>query len=175
MTSQPIVPIDTIQERIYLIRGIKVMLSHDLADLYEVPTKALVQAVKRNPERFPGDFMFRLNEVEFRSLRSQIVTLKKGRGRYPKHRPYAFTEQGVAMLSAVLRSDRAVQVSVGIIRVFVKLREMILNDQKLHRRIDELEKKYDGHFQVVFQAIRELIGSEVVPPKRRIGFWIDRA
>src|SRR5437588_4933401 len=102
--------------------------------------------------------MFQLNEVEFRILRSQIVTLEKGRGRYPKHRPYAFTEQGVAMLSAILRSDRAVQVSIRIIRVFVKLRQIVANDQKLADRIDELEKKYDGHFEIVFRAIRELIG-----------------
>src|SRR5713226_5043385 len=105
------------------------MLSHDLASLYEVPAKALIQAVKRNLERFPDDFMFQLSEGEFRSLRSQIVTLEKGRGRYPKHRPYAFTEQGVAMLSAVLRSERAIQVSIGIIRVFVKVSRMVSNDQ----------------------------------------------
>ena len=170
MTNQLVIPGDSIAEKIYLIRGNKVMPSHDLASLYEVPAKALIQAVKRNLERFPDDFMFQLSEVEFRSLRSQIVTLEKGRGRYPKHRPYAFTEQGVAMLSAVLRSERAVQVSIGIIRVFVKLRQLVLNDQQLANRIDELEKKYDGKFQIVFQAIRQLIGSETVPPKRRIGF-----
>ncbi len=173
MVNQLLIPVDAIQEKIYLIRGNKVMLSHDLARLYEVPPKALIQAVKRNLERFPDDFMFQLNEVEFRSLRSQIVTLEKGRGRYPKHRPYAFTEQGVAMLSAVLKSNRAVHVSIGIIRVFVKLRQMVSNDQQLARRVDELEKKYDGQFQIVFRAIRELIGSGVVPPKRRIGFRVD--
>src|SRR5713226_7982940 len=119
--------------------------------------------------------MFQLSEVEFRSLRSQIVTLEKGRGRYPKHRPYAFTEQGVAMLSAVLRSDRAIQVSIGIIRVFVKVRHMVSNDQQLAHRIDELEKKYDGQFQIVFRAIRELIGPETVPSRRRIGFCGDNS
>ena len=98
------------------------------------------------------------------------MTLEKGRGRYPKHRPYAFTEQGIAMLSAVLRSNRAVQVSIGIVRGFVNLRQMALNDQQLARRVDELEKKYDGHFQIVFRAIRQLIEPKAVPPKRRIGF-----
>jgi hypothetical protein len=146
------------------------MLSHDLANLYGVPTKVLNQAVKRNLERFPDDFMFQRSPAESQSLRSQIVTLDKGRGRYPKHRPYAFTEQGVAMLSAVLRSDRAIQVSIGIIRVFVKLRQMALNHEQLSHRIDELEKKYDGQFRIVFQAVRELIGPHSVPAKRRIGF-----
>ena len=112
MIKTIVIPTDYIHEKIYLIRGNKVMLSHDLASLYEVPTKALIQAVKRNAERFPDDFMFQLSDAEFRSLRSQIVTLKIGRGRYPKYRPYAFTEQGVAMLSTVLSSDRAVQVSM---------------------------------------------------------------
>ena len=175
MTNQFVIRIDTIQEKIYLIRGSKVMLSHELAILYEVEPKVLMQAVKRNLERFPADFMFQLNEKEFRSLRSQIVTLEKGRGRYPKHRPYAFTEQGVAMLSAVLRSERAVEVSIVIMRVFVKLRKMLLNDKLLARRIDELEKKYDGQFQIVFQAIRKLITSETVPPRRRIGFRNEHA
>ena len=146
------------------------MLSHDLARLYAVPANALIQAVKRNLQRFPDDFLFQLNEVEFRSLRSQIVTLENGRGRYPKYRPYAFTEQGVAMLSVVLSSDRAVQVSIGIIRVFVKLRQMALNNEQLSHRIDALERKYDGQFRIVFEAVRELIGSRPVPPRRRIGF-----
>lgn len=113
MPSQSLVPVDVIQERIFLVRGSRVMLSHDLAHLYRVEPKALVQAVKRNAARFPSDFMFRLNEDEFKSLRSQIVTLDKRRGRHSKYLPYAFTEQGVAMLSAVLKSQRAVQVSIG--------------------------------------------------------------
>ena len=117
--------------------------------------------------------MFQLNEFEFRSLRSQIVILEKGRGRYPKHRPYTFTEQGVAMLSAVLKSERAVQVSIVIMRPFVTLRQLVANDHQLARRLDALEKKYDGQFQVVFEAIRELIGSGTVPAKRRIGFRVD--
>src|SRR5215471_18333741 len=104
--------------------------------------------------------MFQLNADEFRLLRSQIVILEVGRGKYPKHRPYAFTEQGVAMLSAILRSDRAIQVSIAIIRVFVRLRKMVLDNEALGRRIDELEKKYDNQFQSVFHAIRQLIGPE---------------
>ena len=138
--------------------------------LYDVPTKVLVQAVKRNLERFPDDFMFQVSETELHSLRSQVVTLKAGRGRHLKYRPYAFTEQGVAMLSGVLNSDRAIQVSIGIIRVFVKLRMMIANHEDLSSRLDSLEKKYDGQFHAIFQAIRELIGSNAVPSKRRIGF-----
>ncbi len=124
MSNQFVLPAQAIQEKIYLIRGNKVMLSHDLASLYDVEPRALIQAVKRNLERFPDDFMFQLSADEFRLLRSQIVILEVGRGRHPKHPPYAFTEQGVAMLSAVLRSDRAIQVSVAIMRVFVKLRSM---------------------------------------------------
>ena len=174
MANQFLIQIEAVQERIYLIRGSKVMLSHDLANLYEVEPKVLMQAVKRNRDRFPADFMFQLSKIQFRSLRSQIVTLDKGRGRYPKHRPYAFTEQGVAMLSAVLKSQRAVKVSIVIMRVFVKLRMMLQNDQTLARRIDDLEMKYDGQFQTVFQAIRKLIGSEKVPPRRRIGFRNER-
>jgi hypothetical protein len=170
MINDVVISTDSIQEKIYLVRGNKVMLSHDLASLYDVPTKALIQAVKRNEERFPDDFMFQLSDAEFHSLRSQIVTLENGRGRYPKYRPYAFTEQGVAMLSAVLSSDRAVQVSIGIIRVFVKLRQMALNHEQLSHRIDDLERKYDGRFQMIFEAVRELIGPRPVPPRRRIGF-----
>lgn len=170
MIDGPVICNDSIQEKIYLIRGHKVMLSHDLANLYDVPTKALIQAVKRNPDRFPDDFMFQLSEAEFRSLRSQIVTLENGRGRYPKYRPYAFTEEGVAMLSAVLKSERAVQVSIGIIRVFIKLRQMALTQEQLSQRIDQLERKYDGQFRMIFEALRELVGSRPVPPTRRIGF-----
>jgi len=175
MKNPLVIPVDAIQEKIYLIRGKKVMLSHDLASLYDVPHKALMQAVKRNVERFPDDFMFQINDSEFRSLRSQIVTLEKGRGRYTKYRPFAFTEQGVLMLSAVLRSARAIQVSIEIVRIFVKLREVLAKNRSLARRIDEIEKKFDGQFQIVFQAIRELVGSVGVPPKRRIGFHGEKA
>jgi len=123
MKRSLVIQVEKIEERIFRLRGKKVMLSHHLASLYEVPHKALIQAVKRNIKRFPDDFMFQLNAAEFRSLRSQIVTLETGRGRHPKYRSYAFTEQGIAMLSAVLRSDRAIRVSIEIVRVFVNLRE----------------------------------------------------
>jgi phage regulator Rha-like protein len=157
-----------IERKIYLIRGQKVMLDSDLAELYEVPTKALVQAVKRNAKRFPVDFMFLLTNHDVIGLRSQFVTSKPGRGGR-RYQPYAFTEQGVAMLSSILNSERAVEVNIQIIRVFVNLREMIASNKELAKRLDELEKKYDDQFRVVFDAIRELM----IPPdehERKIGF-----
>ena len=162
--------------RIRTVRGQKVLLDSDLATLYGVATKVLVQAVKRNLQRFPDDFMFHMTEQELRALRSQIVTLDDGggraggRGRYAKYMPYAFTEQGVAMLSSVLRSERAVQVNVEIMRAFVRLRGLVAHDQALSRRLDELESKYDRQFKVVFDAIRELMTPTQPQPKRRIGF-----
>ncbi len=152
------------------------MLASDLALLYGVQTKALVQAVKRNLERFPSDFAFQLTEQEVRVLRSQIVTLDEagdppqGRGRHAKYVPYAFTEQGVAMLSSVLKSKQAVRVNVEFMRAFVRLRELIGQNQELARRIDALESKYDRQFKVVFDAIRELMAPPQPAPKRRIGF-----
>ena len=131
------------------------MLDKDLADLYQVPAKALNQAVKRNRERFPEDFMFQLTKEEYHSLRSQFVTLK--RGQHIKYRPYAFTEQGVAMLSGVLSSPTAISVHIQIIRTFVNLRRMATSGQELWLRIDEMEKKYDKQFQVVFKAIKLLL------------------
>ena len=147
------------------------MLDEDLAELYGIETRLIDQAVKRSPERFPGDFMFQLTENEYDSLRSQIVISKPGRGgrRTP---PYAFTEQGVAMLSSVLRSERAIEVNVEIMRAFVRLRHLQLTNDDLGRKLAELERKFDRHdaqFKVVFQAIRELMD----PPKRKkrpIGF-----
>jgi ORF6N domain-containing protein len=162
--------------RIRSVRGHKVMLDADLAELYGVPTKALVQAVKRNPNRFPEDFMFHLTEQEVGALRSQTVTLDakpSGQGRHTKYRPYAFTEQGVAMLSSVLRSDRAVQVNVEIMRTFVRLRRLVARDHELSRRLDALESRYDRQFKVVFDAIRELMTPPPPVPKRRIGFVQD--
>lgn len=161
---------ETIAQRIYLIRGFKVMLDRQLAELYDVPTSALNQAVKRNWERFPNDFMFQLTEMEMESLRSQFVILdSSGRGRYSKYLPYAFTEQGVAMLSAVLKSPTAVRMNIEIMRVFVKLREMIVSNTELSRKLSELEKKYDAQFKTVFDAIRHIL-TPPVPPKRPIGF-----
>jgi len=189
VSKQSLVPADRIEKAILLVRRQKVMLDADLARLYGVETKVLVQAVKRNIERFPEDFMFQLNKEEADFLRSQIVTLEKGRGqlsreefddlrsqsvtssdwggrRYP---PYAFTEQGVAMLSSVLRSQRAVQVNIEIMRAFIRLRQMLASHAELARKLDALEKKYDAQFKDVFEAIRQLMA----PPekkRRAIGF-----
>ena len=153
--------------RILLIRGQKVMLSADLAELYGVEPKVLVQAVKRNIQRFPDDFMFQLSRAEFGILKSQFVTSSWGGIR--RATPYAFTEQGVAMLSSVLNSERAVQVNIAIMRVFVRLREMLAVHKDLARELEALERKYDKQFRVVFDAIRELMAPPR-PPKRRIGF-----
>jgi hypothetical protein len=158
-----------IESLIYIIREERVMLDKDLADLYQVETKALVQAVQRNRKRFPPDFMFQLSFQEFTALRSQIVT-SKGRGgrRTP---PYAFTEHGVAMLSSVLRSERAMEINIEIIRAFVKLRQLVASNADLANRLNHLEQKYDSQFKVVFDAIRRLMSETTqVPPKRRIGF-----
>lgn len=191
-TASSLIPAERIERRILLIRGQKVMLDFHLAELYEVETRALNQAVKRNIERFPEDFMFQLSEEEMQellrsqivilnaqidgipsenpdSLRSQIVTLK--RGEHLKYRPYAFTEQGVAMLSGVLRSPRAVAVNIAVIRTFVKLRRLLLENAELSRRLDALERKFDAQFKVVFDTIRELM-KPVTPAesRREIGF-----
>jgi len=166
------IPAERIDSRIYMLRGHKVMLSIDLADLYEVEPRALVQAVKRNIERFPADFMFQLSDQEFENLKSQIVISSWG-GR--RGIPYAFTEQGVAMLSSVLRSKRAVMVNVEIMRAFVRLRQMLTAHADLARKLAALEKKYDAQFKVVFDAIRELM-TPPVGKKRPIGFasWQDK-
>jgi len=157
-----------VERKILLLRGERVMLDADLAALYGVPTKALIQAVKRNRARFPADFMFELTAEEGARLRSQIVTSKSGRGGR-RTLPYAFTEQGVAMLSSVLRSARAVAVNVEIMRAFVRLREMLAGHADLARKLAALERKYDTQFKVVFDAIRELM-EPPVKPRRRIGF-----
>lgn len=141
------------------------MLDEDLAALYEVQVKALNQSVRRNIERFPGDFMFQLTSEEAAALRSQSVTLKKGRGEHRKYPPMAFTEQGVAMLSSVLRSKRAVLVNVEIMRTFVRLRQMLNANADLARKLAALEDKYDAQFKVVFEAIRELMA----PARREPG------
>lgn len=169
-----------VEQKIFLIHGQRVMLDADLAELYGVQVKVLIQAVKRNIERFPFDFMFQLSWDEAKKLksqiqaydmressRSQIVTLKRGFN--IKYRPYAFTEQGVAMLSSVLRGKRAVQVNIAIMRAFVRLRELLSTNKDMARRMDELEKKYDSQFRVVFEAIKEMMESPE-PPKKQIGF-----
>jgi len=161
---------ERVGRRIFLLRGRRVLLDGDLAALYGVPVKILNQAVKRNPERFPGDFMFQLTPEEAACLRSQTVTLEPGRGRHRKYLPYVFTEQGVAMLSSVLRSRRAIAVNVEIMRAFVRLRRILASRKELSRRLDELEKRYDAQFKGVFDALRELMEPPPEPPRERIGF-----
>jgi hypothetical protein len=167
MTEKSIVPVERIERTILVLRGHKVLLDVDLAAMYGVEAKALNQAVKRNLDRFPEDFMFQLTEEETEILRSQIVTSRSWGGR--RYLPYAFTEQGVAMLSSVLHSPRAVQVNIEIMRAFVRLRQMLQQNTELARKLATLEKKYDAQFKVVFDAIRELM-TPPVKPKRRIGF-----
>jgi len=162
-----------IESCIVVVRGLRVMLDTDLAQLYGVEVKALNQAVKRNAARFPEDFMLRLEWQEVEALRSQTVTLAgaaRKPGRHSKYRPHAFTEQGVAMLSSVLRSDRAVQVNIEIMRAFVRIRALAGHSRELARRIDALESKYDSQFKVVFDAIRQLMAPAAPAAKRRIGF-----
>src|SRR3989338_3774756 len=161
---------EIIEQKILIIRGQKVMISAHLAELYGVATKVLIQAVKRNIERFPADFMFQLTIEETDLLRSQIVTLKTGRGRHRKYLPYAFTEQGVAMLSSVLHSARAIHVNIEIMRAFVRLRQLLTSNVDLARKLAVLEKKYDAQFRVVFDAIRELMTAPEPKKKRPIGF-----
>jgi phage regulator Rha-like protein len=150
-----------------MIRDEKVMLDQDLAVMYEVETRVLVQAVKRNIDRFPKDFMFQLNKDEFSNLRSQIVTSSWGGRRTP---PYAFTEQGVAMLSSVLNSKRAVLVNIEIVRTFVKLRRILTTHAELASKLASLERKYDKQFKLVFDAIREIMAPKDPPKQRQIGF-----
>jgi len=169
VSKQSLIPGERIERVIRIVSGRKVMLDADLAELYGVETKVLVQAVKRNLARFPEDFMFQLNKGEADFLRSQIVTLEKGRGQYSKYLPYAFTEQGVAMLSSVLRSQRAVQVNIEIMRAFIRLRQMLASNAELARKLDALEKKYDAQFKDVFEAIRQLMAPPE-PKRRAIGF-----
>lgn len=162
------VPIERIEKAIFLIRGEKVMLDRDLASLYGVTTSVLKQAVRRNLERFPRDFMFVLDKTEFEIWRSQFVISKSDRKglRYP---PMAFTEQGVAMLSSVLRSKRAVLVNIEIMRTFVRLRQMMSSNAELEKQLKELERKYDRQFKVVFDAIR-LLMTPPEPKRKQIGF-----
>jgi hypothetical protein len=185
MVKAELVPYNRVESVILTIRGHRVMLDSELAVLYGVETRALIQAVKRNIDRFPEDFMFQLTATEAERSRSQLVILNahsaeiaqeraerksaSKRGSNIKYLPYAFTEQGVAMLSSVLRSPRAVQVNIEIMRAFVRLRQMLQANTELAKKLATLEKKYDAQFRVVFDAIRDLMA----PPakhKRRIGF-----
>jgi hypothetical protein len=164
--------VEAVEKRIVLLRGERVMLSTDLAALYEVEPRVLVQAVKRNLDRFPEDFMFQLTREELANLKSQIVISSWGGLR--RATPYAFTEQGVAMLSSVLRSPRAIRVNVEIMRAFVRLRRLLASNEELARKLAELERKYDAQFKIVFDAIRQIMA----PPekaRRSIGFRVEEA
>lgn len=169
--KQLIIPLERIERSILIIRGKKVMLDADLARLYGVSTKRLNEQVRRNMRRFPRDFMFQLTKDELDFLRSQFATLGKGRGRHTKYLPCVFTEHGVAMLSSVLHSDRAIQVNIDIMRAFARLRELLATHKDLARKLEDLEQKYDTQFKVVFEAIRELMKTPE-KPKRQIGFQV---
>ncbi len=168
-----IVPSERIERAILLVRGHKVILDRDLAELYDVETRALIQAVKRNAARFPADFMFQLSESELENWRSQFVISNPAARMGVRRRPYAFTEQGIAMLSSVLHSERAVHVNIEIMRAFVRLRRLLADHSELARKLAELEEKYDAQFRVVFDAIRKLMAPSPsdVP---RMGFHVRR-
>ncbi len=167
------IPLERIQQSIYMIRGQKVILDRDLAQLYGVATKRLKEQVRRNADRFPEDFMFVLDSEEFAIWRSQIATSKSDRKglRYP---PMAFTEQGVAMLSAVLHSQRAIEVNIAIMRTFVKLRQMLESHEQLARKLANLENRYDEQLQLIFEVLGELM-SEPTDKKKQIGFHVKEA
>ena len=165
-----LLPPDNIVSQIFSVRGQRVMLAQSLAVLYEVEPRVLMQAVKRNLVRFPDDFMFQLTAGEFDNLKSHFVISSWGGSRVL---PYAFTEQGVAMLSGILRSERAIAVNIEIMRAFVRLRGMLESNRELSEKLMELEKKYDAKFSVVFDAIKQLMTPPTTPEKRRIGFVQD--
>jgi phage regulator Rha-like protein len=165
-----LIPVERIENKILLIRGDKVMLDVDLAELYNVEVKHLVRAVRRNIERFPSEFMFQLDNKEFMELRSHFGTAKFKMRRFA---PLVFTEQGVAMLSSVLNSKRAIQINIEIMKTFVRMREMLISNREMAKRLDELESKYDKQFDVVFDAIRQLMAPPPVPTKGKIGFPAD--
>jgi len=166
-----VIPLEVVEKRIYVIRGHKVMLSTHLAELYDVEPRALVQAVKRNADRFPEDFMFQLSSEEMANLKSQIVISSWGGSR--RAAPYAFTEQGVAMLSSVLKSKRAIAVNIAIVRAFVRLRQFLATHRALATKLEAMEKKYDKQFQLVFEMLHQLTEAPA-RPRRPIGFVIER-
>jgi len=170
MSSAPI-PQQVIEQKIIFLRGQRVILDKDLARLYDVGTRDLNKAVSRNRDHFPEDFMFELSKEEFNNLMFQVGTSSWGGTR---KLPKAFTEQGVAMLSSVLKSKRAVQVNIEIVRAFVRLRRLLESHADLARKLEQLEKKYDAQFKVVFDAIRQLMTPPPEPPKRKIGFLADK-
>lgn len=164
-----IIPLARIENKIYVIRGLKVMIDRDLSDLYGVQTKVLNQAVKRNIKRFPEDFMFQLTKSEMKIWKSQIVTSKNDKMGLRK-RSYVFTEQGVAMLSSVLKSERAINVNIQIMRTFTKLRQILATHKELKEKIEDMEKKYDQQFQIVFNAIKQMIDPPPEKKTYKIGF-----
>jgi len=160
--------LQTIQNRIYEIQGQKVLLDFDLAELYETETKRLKEAVRRNIDRFPSDFMFELTKDEYNTLRTQFATLdNRGRGKHSKYRPFAFTEQGIAMLASVLRSPKAIEVNIQIVRAFVFLRKYALSHSELTRKLQELETKYDKQFNDIFEAINFLLQKDSAQKKQQ--------
>ena len=176
MVDASVIPVERIERAILLVRGQKVLLDRDLAELYGVATKVLNQAVSRNRKRFPDDFMFQLSSEELENWRSQFVTSNSAAKMGLRRRPYAFTERGVAMLSSVLNSDRAIEVNIAIMRAFVRLREIMSTHKDLARKLDDLQRKlgeHDEKFAVVFEAIRQLMAPPPAPAKRRIGFHQD--
>lgn len=173
MAGQSLVPVDRVANHIFVIRGKRVMLDRDLAELYGVETKALNQAVTRNIDRFPEDFMFRITAEELGNTdrsRSQIVTLNRKRGSNIKYPPRVFTEQGVAMLSSVLASKRAIRVNIQIIRAFIHLRELLATNAQLRTKMEAMEKKYDRQLLRVFTILQSLVAREGAAPVRKIGF-----
>jgi len=171
-----IIPIEVIQQKIFLIRGHRVMLDTDLADLYGVNVKRLNEQVKRNLKRFPPDFMFELNQEEHQSLRSHFATLKKGRGHHRKYLPYVFTEHGTIMLANVLNSPISVQASIQVVRAFVQLRQILSTHKELAHKLIELERKIENHdeeIHTIFEAIRQLM-SPSEPNKKKIGFLREK-
>ena len=171
-TKELMIPDELVMNKIYLIRGQKVMLDRDLAELYGVETRRLKEAVRRNIDRFPEDFMFELTLSEFESLRTQIATLKGGRGQHSKYMPFAFTEQGVTMLSSVLNSETAILVCIQVIRVFTKMREMLLTHKDILLQLEKIEKKLTGQdedIQLIFKYLKQLL-NPTQPPRQKIGF-----
>ena len=164
---QELIPQEVVENKIYMLRGHKVMIDKDLAKLYGVPTKRLNEQVRRNMKRFPGDFMFQLTKEESENLMCQFGISSWGGTRKP---PFAFTEQGVAMLSGVLHSKRAIQVNIQIMRAFIQLKRMLLTNAGLNRKIEDMEKKYDKQFAIVFQAIKQLLDPPPAKEKKIIGF-----
>ena len=167
--ANALVSASLVSRKIHFFRGTRVMLDSDLAQLYRVTTKNLNKAVKRNADRFPSDFMFQLKPNETDNLRFQTGTSSLAIHGGRRYRPYAFTEHGVAMLSSVLHSDRAVQVNIAIMRAFLQLRAMLATHEDLRRKITEMEKRYDSKFHAVFATLRQMLETPI-PPKRQIGF-----